>query len=888
MKKKISVLLLLFYIIVIKSQTVSGSIHDFDDGELINSANIIIKELSNSDHIIQYKVVNNGNFSIAYKKNYKDIVIEITSYGYLNYKKVIKNIDTSKKYHLEVRLQKDKSVNLEEVLIIGKKKFEVKKDTVTYNVSAYKDGTERKIAELIKKLPGIQVDEKGKIEYNGKPIETVLLEGDNLFGHNYTLGTKNINIDMVKQVQAIDKYSENSLLKGIENDDKVALNLILKKGKIDFSGNMDLGVGIYNKEKAALDLSANILGITKNYKSFATLVYNNIGINYSPFNYFGSRIDVEHASEKDFFSQKIIPETSFSNIVNDERVNINNQYFSNYNAIFKINKRLKLKTNLYYINDKITSNQFFENNYVINETPISTTDFNSVKKKPKQYRGDLEIKYNTSKTSLLEYYFRIQQENIKTPIKVTSNNSTNFESLFNSEDFYLKQKLLYTKKVSAKKALQFSLFQSTNAIPQTFQISPSIINSNLYNSDIQKSKYIRNYIELNSILLGSTKKKNKYTFSIGGFVDNNKLQSELFSKNNMGNTVLENGINNLNYSKKELYQIGSYTFRYNHWKFLPTYSLSYINQNIKDKERKETKTQNDLILEPSLRINYRLNGVSYLSGKIGYNQTLNTEKYLFQNTILTSNRLTITNTPSFELQKSTNYGLYYFNNDLYNQLQIDFGVNFQKIKGNFFTNSLITENTTQINYYFSAQNSNNLNFNFLIIKYIPFMESTVKLNSNYSILKYKNIVNNSELRNNKSQFVNTELFIKTAFDGFINFENTLNVSNYISENENSQQFTNQSLKNTFKIIVKPFKRWNVLITSDYFLPNTKNKSENYTFLDTSIRYRPKNKKFEFSIIAKNLLNEDNLEQIQTSDFSTSRYRTSILPRYYLMKVSFNF
>ncbi|MBL4938891.1 MAG: TonB-dependent receptor [Lutibacter sp.] len=80
----------------------------------------------------------------------------------------------------------------------------------------------------------------------------------------------------------------------------------------------------------------------------------------------------------------------------------------------------------------------------------------------------------------------------------------------------------------------------------------------------------------------------------------------------------------------------------------------------------------------------------------------------------------------------------------------------------------------------------------------------------------------------------------------------------------------------------------ILLSSDYFLPNREKKSENYTFLDASLRYRPKNKQLEFNFTAKNLLNEANFEQIQTSDFSTNIYRTNILPRYYLLNMTYNF
>tara|TARA_B110000908_G_C10264609_1_gene462468 strand:+ start:1319 stop:3997 length:2679 start_codon:yes stop_codon:yes gene_type:complete len=882
---------ILFYSPLIgNSQTILGTITDTELNSLDYSY-VSIKDFDNIN-VKEYLIARKGKYEIDLKEEYLKIVVEIQSSGYITATKIIENLQKKKTYNFNFVLKKDTITNqlLDEVIIIAKRKpFKIKKDTVSYNVNSYRNGSERKIEDIIKKLPGIEVDKNtGVIKYKGKPIESVTLDGDNLFGHNYTLGTKNINVDMVSQIEAIENYSENPLLKGIEKGDKVSLNLKLKKGKINFSGNIDFGSGVSENLNKVLDINANLLGITKTYKSFATLSYNNIGINRSPFNYFGFNQNREQFIEKRFLAKKIIPETRFLNTLDEERVNINNQYFGNYNALFKINKRLKIKTNLYCVNDKIKSEQLFENEFIIDGQSFTTIDDISIKKKPKQYRGDLEVKYNTSKTSMLEYNLTIRQENIQTSSSVVSNNNNSFTTLLNSESFYLRQKLLYTKKISDKKAFQFSVFQSTNNIPQNFQINPSIIDSINYENDTQKSEYSKNYLEVQSILLGSTAKKNKYIFSVGGVIDNNKLQSKLFSQNLTGNSTVENGINNVSYLKKTIYQVGSYQFNTGKWKLSPAYRFRYLDQEIDDKESDIKKTQTNFLFEPSINIKYKLNGISSFLGTANYKQSSIVDNYLFQNQILINNRTSVNNTPTLGLQEALSYGFSYLHNDLYNLLEFTLGLNYQNRNGNFFINSTINQNTTQINYFFLPQDNNNLNFNFSTTKYIQFLESTVKLNLDYSISQYKNIVNNSELRNNESRFFNTELHFRTAFRLFVNFENTINFPQSISQSDNSNEFVNESLNNTFKIILKPVKKWFVLLSSDYFLPNLKQKAENYVFLDASIRYRPKNKRLEFNLIAKNLLNETNFEQIQTSDFSTNIYTTNILPRYYMLNMTYDF
>src|SRR5690606_8429540 len=101
--------------------------------------------------------------------------------------------------------------------------------------------------------------------------------------------------------------------------------------------------------------------------------------------------------------------------------------------------------------------QLFQNHFQINNNIFTTTDNTFITKKPQQYRSDLEIKYNTSKTSLLEYNLRLRQELIETPSTVIQNQTDEFSTFLNTEDFYLKQDLLWTKKLSEKQALQISM-----------------------------------------------------------------------------------------------------------------------------------------------------------------------------------------------------------------------------------------------------------------------------------------------------------------------------------------------------------------------------------------------------------------------------------------------
>ncbi len=875
--KKILIYFFILLPLLSFAQTIKGSVKD-SSGNSIPYANILIKENENTSSIVEFTYARNGKFTINLKKKYQTILVEVTSQEYNNETFIIQNPDVEETYTIDYVLQKQKVTELKEVVVVSEKKsYSIKQDTLTYNIEKYKDPTDKKVQDVLKRLPGIEVNEKsGEIKYKGKSVETVTLDGDNLFGYNYSLGTKNINIDMLEQVQAIDNYSENPLLKGIEGGEKVSLNLKLKKGKTDYSGNIDFGLGINNDLNLLNNSNANILGISKNYKSFGIVSYNNIGVNHSPFDYFSSNKSIEQQKEKDASTHKIIPEVLFNNGIDDDRANINNMFFSNYNNIFKVNNRFSVKTNLYYINDNIKLNQLnTTENKIENQTFITSDDFNT-KKKPQFYRGDIELKYNTSKNSLLEYKTKFSYENIKSYSSVTANEINSFKSNLKSESIFFNQKILYTNKLNDSKALQIQVSHAYNNIPQYLQINNKI---NSFTEE-QTSNFKKNFLDAIIILLGN-KSKNKYSFSTGATYENTTYNSI----NDLNPTEIK--FNVPNYFKKSIYAFGSTNYNLKNWSIIPSFSLKYLNQEIDENQSLNNKSKSNVLFEPSFSIRYKINNKSFISSKASLTQTPFSEEYIFRNPITTNNRIKITNTPTLEILKAEVYNLNYYNNNMFKQFFISIGISYQKNNGNYFSNFIINENETILNNFYLDEKNDNLNLNLSTEKFISKLSTTFKLTSTVSKSNYKNIVNTSELRNNRSNNISNELTIKTAFNTKINFENQ---SNYIYSQNNSEKIgtiNNKTFTNSLKIKYKHSSSVFSVITGDYYIPNTENSNNDYLFLDFSVIYKPKDKKYEFNIIGKNLLNNSIFSQIQTSDFSKSTLQNNLISRYIFVNFTYN-
>lgn len=868
------------------AQTISGTIQN-PDGKKLNGAIITFKDGGENEPNREFLIAQNGEFSYLLKKNYSSIYIEFSSNGFKSQTFQIQNPLKDKVYSYNIILSKDDAIKLNEVAVVAKRRaFIIKQDTVAYTVAAFRDGSERKIQDLIKKLPGIEVNENsGEIRYKGKSVETVKLDGDDLFGSNYALGTKNISVDMVEQVQAIENYSNNPLLKGIETGDKVALNLKLKKGKTDLSGTIDLGSGVFDDVSDAQNLGATAIGVSKKYKSFATLSYNNIGQVNSPYDYFTNHQSVSQMKESNQYAQTILADNILPSVLDDSRSNINNELFATYNAMFKVSNKFTAKLNFYLLDDKMRAEQVIINRNFINGDSIITSDKFSVVKNPNLYRGDLDFKIHTTPSSLLEYSISTHQENINSASTTIQNSDKLLYIKQNSKGFFIKNNLIFTKKVSESKALQATSSYSVNRIPQILQITPSVVSAG--NSDRQNAEFRKVFLSTTIALLGSVKRL-KYSITSGFNYEVSPFKANLISQELNDLNPQNSFDNNLEFSTKSFYLQSKADYSWRKFKFSPVLKLSSLNQILNDFTRNPSDEKSNVLAEPFISVSYKFNEKSGFLNSVGYNVNPFSEQHLFSNDVLISNRILTSNSPTLALQKTFNVSSFFLINDLYKQFQLNLGITYLKNMGNYFSNIFVQEQLTQINQFYLNENSKLLNYTFKIQKYIPSIESTIRIQTNFSSLQYKNVVNQSDLRNNRVTSIHSELFFKTAFDTKINFENVVFYNRNASSVAGGNQFSNDAINHIFKTIFKPNKQLLVIASTDYFVPNRKQQRQDFLFLDASAKYSPSKKPFSFSIIGKNLLNENSFKQFQVNDYSSSMYQSNLLARYVLINVSYSF
>jgi hypothetical protein len=886
-KLKLFFISLLFLPVVIFAQTITGKITNAQ-GEKIITANVIIRDSVGAEDTREFVIARNGEYKIVLQGTYQRLVVEVTAHGYTKEYVELGNLQKEATYVRNFVLQKDNE-QIEEVVIKAKKNpFSVNEDTTKFDVKGYSDGTERKIEEVIKKLPGVQVNEKtGEIKYKNKSIETIKLDGDDLFGANYTIGSRNINVNMVEQIQAIENYSENPLLKGIENSDKVILNLKLKKG-IDFSGDMTLGQGVMAGKRFARDVGSTLLAVTKNYKAFGSLSYNNIGINRTPFNYFNTlNYNPEELKERNFFATKLLPEYGFSSVLEEKRVNINQTLFGSYNQVFKIGKRANVKSGLYYTSDNIQAMQYTLNTIRLATENIETSDVNQINKRPTLYNGDAQVKINTSASSLTEYKLKLKSESIFTPTDLLQNNVSRFKTEQYSNNFYWKQSVLFTKKISDSKAMQISLDQASNLISQKLVLEPAVLEASTHIKEQQIAKTARNTFETKAILLGRSKKGRKYTVSLGAIAENSPIMSsfEGFLDNGTVST-LEDFRNNFTYRKNRAFNEATYFFNVKKWKLSLLHAVSLLQQSINSPLQEQNRSNTSLFFEPSVSFSRKLTDIASVNFSYGYNQMPFTEEYFFRNPIVGSVRQITKNIPDLQFSKSHSSNASYSINDLYNQFQFMVGTSYTASNGNYFSDLSIERNRTQMILFYSPQNTDRWSSYLSTEKFFYKALILLKFNADYGFQTYNNIVNGSELRRNQMQMLSSRFEVKTGFNTKINFQNQVEYRQTSSKSVGRGGFQNESLNNSFSTVYKMNKKDYLALSADIFIPNIQKKQEKYLFIDA--HYNVRLGKIDVDLVCKNILNKNNFEQISTSDYAVTVFRTNLLPRYGMIKVSCNF
>ena len=341
MKSQLTLLLFLITNILFAQLTISGVIKN-EEGKPISGANVTISDSTSDETLAYFITKSDGKYTLKIDNSSHELYeLKVRAMNYAFISDLVSESSSNYDFILQ-----EKAIELKEVKL-KESPIRKKGDTISYDITNFKDIKDRSIADVIKKIPGIEIESSGRILYQGEPINKYYIEGMDLLGGKYSLANENLSADAVDKVQILENHQPIKILDSLVYSSKAALNIKLKS-KVTYSGKAEVGIGA-----SPLLYQANITPMlfTKKQQMIGSYQGNNRGNDISRQLKTLSLEDLLNESEK--FSNE-----NWLSIANVETPNFDSERWLDntinigaLNHLLKLKKELDLRINLSYHND---------------------------------------------------------------------------------------------------------------------------------------------------------------------------------------------------------------------------------------------------------------------------------------------------------------------------------------------------------------------------------------------------------------------------------------------------------------------------------------------------------------------------------------------------------
>lgn len=273
----ILIILFSFLVTTIHAQvairTVSGKITDSETHEAVIGATC--KAVNAQGKILTYATTDGtGNYKLRITDGALRMIVSAMGYTEQSFEA------SAIKEHKNISLRPE-TYSLKEVPVTVNP-IEINKDTIKYNVSAFKTRNDKYIEDVLRKMPGIEVNSSGQILYKGESINQFNIEGQNLLGNRYNQATRNLPVDAVAQVQIVENDQPIRALKKRAPSKKATLNIKLKSSyKLRPFGETIFGGGKGYDKHTIWQNKLTLINIGRKQQMLLNASMNNNGMSLS-------------------------------------------------------------------------------------------------------------------------------------------------------------------------------------------------------------------------------------------------------------------------------------------------------------------------------------------------------------------------------------------------------------------------------------------------------------------------------------------------------------------------------------------------------------------------------------------------------------------------------
>ena len=855
---------------------VNGSVISAKSNDPIPYANILAIDVKNDSLISAFAQTNElGEFELILKN--RGLILEINQLGF---KKRFISAD-SVQSGIIVKLY-DKALELQEVVIKNTPPIRIKKDTTAYAIESFAEGNERNLEDVLKKLPGITVSDKGTISFNGKGIKKIMVEGDDFFSENYQLLSKNITPELIKSVEAIEHHNDEKLLRGIEKSDDVVLNLNFKKNfRASLFGNIEAGAGV----KERYTTNATLFSFINGLKIGSITNLNNIGndvINDTDFQSNIGLLDNQSTStnsSRDISLPITNGEIYIPNI--DKRRYLQNE--AKLQALqlnTSVSDKLKLNMYGYYFADRNSMPFLSERTFLNEEQQLTITEDGKVLKRKREKMARIKLDYDLDSLSAISFTGILFRDSPSGSLNQTIRTNTMASDSVLSKDnqtsdlSYLN--LSHIQRFSSSYALQTNLnYTSNNNAQHLLLSSPRYERMENFNSDelFQRFDLSQKNTSLAIKLLGA---KKVHRFEVSGTyrILNSNLNSSLNDYDS------ENFNNDISYRQNLLALHLQDNFSLAE-KFDIKLSVPVIYESLL---LNSDNSKNTFFVNPSVSTSFKIKKANHIRVGAALTHTNPSPTDLYQNPIFSDYRSVVNKTNLLNTIKSFQYNLRYSYFTSSNYLRAVLYVSYRNQKSPYIVDLNVDELLNYINYLPSPLSNNFSNSNAEVNKFFYPLRSRIGIKGSLSTTQINRFQDNNVIAVNPVVNHGAGLFIYTAFSGIVNLKCEANFrTTTLKDKLTNTAFETTVYNNKFNLLLDPLETLSSeIIYEQVFWPNL-----NSHFIDFKINYEPEESNFSFQLTGRNLLDTKQLSFDTFSSTQIDRNIYGIVPRMVYLGVSYN-
>lgn len=803
-------------------------------------------------------------------------------------------------------------IEIEGVEIVREMPVSIKGDTIVYNADSFKTGTERKLEDVLKKMPGVEVNADGEVEVEGKKVTKLMVEGKDFFDGDTKLGVKNIPADAIDKVQVLRNYNENSILKGVENNqDNLAMNIKLKEGKKNFwFGDMTAGIGVGHSDERYL-VNPKLFYYNPKYSINLISNFNNIGeLPLTIQDYFKFTGGFRNMMAKGGSSFNVSSNDLGISLMRNNRAKEIETSFGATNFSYNVNKAWSL-SGFGILSSSITDleTKTQSNILVPNSSDIFSTENREEIAHQKSNLGlfKLSSSYKPSTTFQLDY-------DILTKIsKQDENNDLLRESIFGGTSNI---ETILTKKSQDPLSVNQNLSAYyTHNDKNIFALEMQHLYQDedpFYNANIQSDPFVDTTTLPVTNTLGYDYTQNRTDLNQNRFVKTNKLDAKLdyyymlTAKSNinitLGNTysfqsfdssifqMLDNGTQN-NLTDSSTNNNVSYNFNDTflglHYKLLSgkftfTPGVSFHNYDMTNTQLGTSFNQKFFRVLPDFLAIYQIKKAESLTYNYALTNNFTDINKLAEGYVLNGYNSLSQGNRTLENSTSQTHSLRYFKYNMFNFENISAFINYSRVVDAVKSRSTfvgVNQTSAPINSDFADETFSGMGM--YGRSFFKYYKASLSARLNWS--KFNNIQN--------TVATTTESFTQDyTIKASTNFKKMPNIEvgyNFLINDYNDNKFyTDKPFARIDYYFMKSFSFVTEYEFYHYYNSNKSVENE-YDFLSASLIYQKKDSKWEYKVSGTNLLNTTSLNDDSFNQNSTRTSQYTVQPRYIIFSLKYN-